>query len=89
MINSEEEALRAMEEVAGWAEARPDYSMQGEATGKNYQRGRVVASRANDGTLGMSTYETPEEARQQAEEMEQAYRNYERMRDASVIVMRR
>jgi len=87
MIENEHDAIEALNAVLAWAKHEPDSSHGGPATGLTYQRGRVIATWTHDGTVGMSTYPTAEDAAQKAAEMEAAYRKWVAMRDARVTVI--
>ncbi|MFL5659841.1 MAG: hypothetical protein ACJ8BW_00650 [Ktedonobacteraceae bacterium] len=83
---NEHDVIESLNAVLAWAKSKPDSSHGGKTTGLTYQRGRVIATWTHDGTVGMSTYPTAEEAAQKASEMEKAYRNWVAMRDARVTV---
>jgi hypothetical protein len=87
MIETEHDAIEALNEVLTWAKRAPDSSHGGRATGLTYQRGRVIATWTHDGTVGISTYPTADEAAQKAAGMERAYLHWVAMRDARVTVV--
>jgi hypothetical protein len=87
-INTETEALEAINSVLAWAKRAPDSCHGGPTTGLTWQRGRVIATWTHDGTAGVSTYLDPADAGRKAAEMERAYLNWTAMRDARVIVHR-
>ena len=87
LIASEHDATEALNAVLAWAMLRPDSSHGGSTTGVTYQRGCVIATWTHDGTVGMSTYPSADDARQKAAEMERAYENWIAMRDSRVTVV--
>lgn len=86
-VDNEHDAVEALNAVLAWAKRAPDSSHGGKATGLTYQRGCVIATWTHDGTVGMSTYPTVDEAARKAAEMETAYRHWRAMRDARVTVV--
>lgn len=78
----ESAVIEVLNTVLVWVKAAPDSSHGGPTTGLTWQRGRVIATWTHDGTVGMSTYPSAEDAAQKAGEMERAYRNWLTLRDA-------
>lgn len=85
-INTEAEALKAINSVLAWAKRQPDSCHGGPTTGLTWQRGRVIATWTHDGTAGVSTYLDPADAAAKAAEMERAYRNWTVLRDATRVL---
>lgn len=80
-VLGEDGAVEALEAVLKWCALEPDSKFEGGHTGRTYQRGRVVATRVlPENTVGISTYNSEREARDKAEEMDEAYKNWLRLR---------
>lgn len=86
-IESEQQAIEVMEAVVAWCVEAPDGHLDGEETGQSYRRGRVLASLAQDSTLGMSTYKTVEAATAQLTGLEAGYRNWRALATSKVTII--
>lgn len=79
-VTTEDEAIAALEAVLSWAQGEPDSTASGGATGYTFQRGRIVATRIKpENTIGISTYETEQDAAEKARDMERAYQRWVRL----------
>lgn len=81
-ITNEREAIEALTAVVKWAHSGAETVAIGGATGVTAQRGRVVATKVMpDNTIGVSTYNTVEDARGQTIDIDRGYRAWSKLKD--------